>query len=70
MHNSPLLSNRIINGKVVFNTYLLKNGKKTTSGTYHEGKYACKFCSSDEVTFHQHVDDAMCSECSAWQNCN
>jgi hypothetical protein len=54
------------------NTYLCekKDGSLgLTANTYAEDTLGhCKFCLSKEMTYDQHVDDASCGNCGAWQN--
>ena len=56
----------VINNYKPKNTYLLMDGKLTTS-TYDDF-YICKVCGSSEVTYNQSIDDAHCDDCDKWQN--
>ncbi len=35
---------------------------------YNLEPLTCLNCNSQEVTFHQYVNDAYCSECGTWQD--
>ena len=35
---------------------------------YNIEPLTCLNCSSQEVTFNQHLNDAYCSECGTWQD--